>query len=161
MKNRQILSVYAENKQGVLSKITGLLRRKLFQIDSLTAGRTHKEGVSLMTIVIIGDRANAQKAAKMVGNMIEVLSVKVQHDEEIIVREIVLAKIEVATENKRRLLRGIEENVLVREISNTGNQVYIEIIDTSQALELFLVKLEQAEIKVLEWVRSGVIALEK
>ena len=44
--------VYVENKPGVLSRVASLFRRRAFNIDSLTVGRTEKPDVSRMTIVV-------------------------------------------------------------------------------------------------------------
>jgi len=42
--------VYVENKPGVLTRVASLFRRRAFNIDSLTVGRTEKPEVSRMTI---------------------------------------------------------------------------------------------------------------
>ena len=39
-----------ENEPGVLNRIASLFRRRAFNIDSLTVGRTHKPHISRMTI---------------------------------------------------------------------------------------------------------------
>ena len=44
--------VYVENKPGVLSRVVSLFRRRAFNIDSLTVGRTENPDVSRMTIVV-------------------------------------------------------------------------------------------------------------
>ena len=41
-----------ENEPGVLNRIASLFRRRAFNIDSLTVGRTHKPHVSRMTICV-------------------------------------------------------------------------------------------------------------
>ena len=44
--------VYVENKPGVLTRVASLFRRRAFNIDSLTVGRTEKPEVSRMTITV-------------------------------------------------------------------------------------------------------------
>lgn len=155
---KYILSVLAENKTGVLSKITSLFRRKLFQIDSLTAGKTADEKVSQLTIVFLGSQNDAEKAAGMLRKIVEILSVQIL-DDSAVVREIVLARFEIKSENKCRLLKEAEKTVLVNQISKTGDEVLVELIDTSQRIEDFLEKIKKADIQILEWMRSGVIAI--
>ena len=41
--------VHVENKPGVLTRVASLFRRRAFNIDSLTVGRTEKPEVSRMT----------------------------------------------------------------------------------------------------------------
>ncbi len=47
-----IFVVYVENKPGVLTRVASLFRRRAFNIDSLTVGRTEKPEVSRMTITV-------------------------------------------------------------------------------------------------------------
>lgn len=41
---KQLLSIIAHNRPGVLSKITGLISRRGYNIDSLMSGTTEKPG---------------------------------------------------------------------------------------------------------------------
>ena len=60
-----IFSVLVENKDGVLSQISGLFARRGFNIDSLAVGETERHDISSMTIVSTGeaglDRARCPK----------------------------------------------------------------------------------------------------
>ena len=51
-----IFSVLVENKDGVLSQISGLFARRGFNIDSLAVGETERHDISSMTIVSTGDQ---------------------------------------------------------------------------------------------------------
>ena len=53
--------VYVENKPGVLTRVASLFRRRAFNIDSLTVGRTEKPEVSRMTITVDADRDQARR----------------------------------------------------------------------------------------------------
>ncbi len=156
---KHILSVFAQNRPGVLSRIAGLLRRKNFQIDSLTVGRTQDPKVSRFTIVIEGGSEGGRKTAKMIENLIEVLRVKIQ-PASCLTREIVLARFLVPTPQDEELLHKIEDNILTKELEKTGNKITLELIDTSDRLEHFLEQIEESNIEILKWVRSGVIAME-
>ena len=159
MKNH-ILSVQAQNKPGVLSKITGLLRRKCFQIDSLTAGTTQNPEISQLTIVISGDISTANQASYQLEKIIEVISSKVLKKEESIVREIVLARLKPHNDAEEKKLLVEVEKIFHKELYRNNNEVCIELIDATQGLDNFLEKIHNANIEVLEWVRSGVIAIK-
>ena len=62
-----LLSVLVENKPGVLSRVTGLISRRGFNIESLTVAPTEDEHLPRMTIIVRGDerlRADHQAAAQ-------------------------------------------------------------------------------------------------
>ena len=44
--NKQILVALVENKPGVLNRVASMMRRRNFNIDSLTVGRTHNPNIS-------------------------------------------------------------------------------------------------------------------
>jgi len=158
MNKKYILSVFSQNRPGVLSRIAGLLRRKLFQIDSLTVGRTEKPDISRFTIVIEGGVDTAEKVSRMLENLVEVLSVEVLPKNST-TREIVLARFQINQEKDIQIIHDAEEGVLTKEISRKRDELVIELIDTSDRLEAFLRRLKKSKIIILEWVRSGVIAI--
>lgn len=158
MKKKYIISLLTANKPGVLSKISGLLRRKLFNIDSLTVGPTVDIARSRFTIVIIGQASEAQKASLMLGQLVEVYESVVLENNPL-VREIVLARFQVDTDADEAFLHKAERGILKKEIWRKGAEICMELVDTSQRLDLFIEKVENSNVKVLEWVRSGMIAI--
>ena len=58
--------VYVENKPGVLTRVASLFRRRAFNIDSLTVGRTEKPEVSRMTITVDAATATRSDALKRI-----------------------------------------------------------------------------------------------
>jgi acetolactate synthase-1/3 small subunit len=161
MTERFILLVVTRNAPGVLSRVSSLLRRKLFNIDSLTVGRTINNQESRFTIVIDGDEVEANKAALLIERLIEIRSVKVMKPEQCLRREIVLATVKINSPEQANILHQAEEDVLSQQIAQSGNLITVELIDTSQKLDAFLLKIEAAGIEVVDWVRSGVIAMEQ
>ncbi len=71
-----ILSVKAQNKAGILSKIAGLLRRKCFKVQSLNFKLTSDEKQSEFEIEIAGDKNCINKAKTQLAKIIEVIDVK-------------------------------------------------------------------------------------
>nr|MBP8974948.1 acetolactate synthase small subunit [Anaerolineae bacterium] len=52
---KRTLVALVENKPGVLNRVVSLFRRRNFNIDSLTVGRTENSAISRMTIVVEAD----------------------------------------------------------------------------------------------------------
>ena len=159
MKN--IITLTTQNVPGVLAKISGVLRRKLFNIESLTVGITSNPEKARFTIIVSEDMRETEKVAVTIEKMIEVLHIKILNPKHTICREIVLAKLKIIDAKDQSILEEIEEDILVKELYKSGHEVCIELIDTSQNLNKFLERILKNNIEVLEWVRSGVIAVEK
>ena len=54
--SKYTLIALLENRPGVLNRVVSLFRRRGFNLDSLTAGRTERDDISRMTLVIDGTR---------------------------------------------------------------------------------------------------------
>ena len=64
MKTRHVLSVLVEDHPGVLNRVVSLLRRRSFNIESITVGHSEQPGVSRMTIVVNGRDEEVEQAGK-------------------------------------------------------------------------------------------------
>ena len=71
-----IFVVYVENKPGVLTRVASLFRRRAFNIDSLTVGRTEKPEVSRMTITVDTNPDQAKRIEANLYNLVNVLLVE-------------------------------------------------------------------------------------
>ena len=67
---RHILSVLVSNKAGVLSRVTGLISRRGFNIESLAVGPTQDREVSRITIVVLGDDAHIEQLVQQLYKLI-------------------------------------------------------------------------------------------
>lgn len=157
---KHIVSILTQNVPGVLFRISGLVRRKLFNIDSLTVGDTSNPEKSRFTISLIGSEAEAQKLVQTIGKLVEVIEIKILDPKKTISREIVLAKFMVMDEADEAIIQASIEGIVTKEISRSGHQVCIELMDSHQVLEKFLKNILHNNIEVVEWIRSGLIATE-
>ena len=67
---------YLEDRPGVLNRVTSLFRRRGFNIESLTVGRTERPGVSRMTLVMRADDDAARRLEAHLYTLVNVLSVE-------------------------------------------------------------------------------------
>ena len=71
---KHILSVWVENKPGVLSRVTGMVSRRGFNIDSLSVGPTEDPTMSRITIIVKADERGvraAHQAAQQAGERVQ------------------------------------------------------------------------------------------
>ncbi len=109
--------VYVENKPGVLTRVASLFRRRAFNIDSLTVGRTEKPEVSRMTIVVDADRDQALRVEANLYKLVNVLFVENITSKAAISRDLAMIKVSAKHDARSHVLELA--NVLL-EMVRTG-----------------------------------------
>ena len=72
---RHLVSALVVDRPGTLNRVSGLLRARSFNIESLTVGATHEPGRSRMTIAIRGDDGHLRQVLAQLERVIDVLDV--------------------------------------------------------------------------------------
>ena len=72
---KHILSVLVENKSGVLSRVTGMISRRGFNIESLSVAPTEDETLSRMTIIVDADRVGFEQITKQLHKLVSVYKI--------------------------------------------------------------------------------------
>src|SRR5579872_1159167 len=96
--------VYVENKPGVLTRVASLFRRRAFNIDSLTVGRTEKPEVSRMTITVDADVDQAKRIEANLYKLVNVLLVENITNQPAIVRDLAMIKVSADQETRDKVL---------------------------------------------------------
>src|SRR6266550_1373988 len=99
-----IFVVYVENKPGVLTRVASLFRRRAFNIDSLTVGRTEKPEVSRMTITVDTNPDQARRIEANLYNLVNVLLVENITNEPAIARDLAMIKVAATHEARSHVL---------------------------------------------------------
>ena len=148
----------AENKPGVLSKVTSLCRRRRYNIKSLTAGRTHLPNISNMTLVFSKEKERIQNIANQINKIVEVVSVEIVQSKDVIDKELVLLTVKnSAVANK--LLKNSVHDINIRIINTVGKYFVLEIVGEGGEIEHLLNKLDFKK-DVVQLMRSGLVALK-
>lgn len=146
-----------ENKAGVLNRIASLFRRRAFNVDSLTVGRTHKPHVSRMTIVVDGQMESPFKIAAHLKKLVNVIDVRVLNEMPHVSRDLVLVKVRVDGAERSNGVTSICERYPAKIIDIGPDVAIVEMSGTEDLVEDFLEALRPFEI--VELVRTGVVAM--
>jgi acetolactate synthase I/III small subunit len=76
---RHVVTALVVDRPGTLNRVSGLLRARSFNIESLTVGATHEAGKSRMTVVLRGDEGHLRQVLAQLERLIEVLEVSDLH----------------------------------------------------------------------------------
>ena len=154
MEQEYIITVFSENKVGLLSQITTVFTCRNVNIESLNTSESALAGIHKFTIVVRTDPEKIEKLARQVEKRIDVLKVFVFTSDEVVQQEIALYKV-TRSRNVEQLVR--RHNVRILEIDDD----YIVVEKTgykSETRELF--ELLQP-YGVQQFVRSGTVAIVK
>src|SRR5947207_7154998 len=92
---RHVLSILAENKPGVLARISGLFARRGFNIESLNVGPTDDPTISRFTLTVDGALHPIDQVTKQLHKLVNVLKIRDLEPDETVARELALFKVSV------------------------------------------------------------------
>lgn len=150
--------VYVENKPGVLSRVVSLFRRRAFNIDSLTVGRTEKPDVSRMTIVVDTDEDQARRIVANIYKLINVLLVDDLTNQPAVSRDLAFIKV-AATQEARSKVLELASVFRARVVDVAPESLTIEITGTEDKIDGLLEVLRP--FGLLEVVRTGQVAMRR
>ncbi|MCL2336409.1 MAG: acetolactate synthase small subunit [Firmicutes bacterium] len=152
------LAVLALNKPGVLARITGLLSRRVFNIESIAAGYTEELNVSRITIVVNGNERDLEQVIHQLGKLVDVIKITKIDEYDSIERELALIKVQADPANRRNIVDIVE--IFRANVVDVGTEtMVIQIIGDHQKIDAFTHVLEQQGI--VEMVRTGKIGLSR
>lgn len=155
--NKVVVVALVENKPGVLNRVASLFRRRAFNVDSLTVGRTHRPHVSRMTIVVDSEQTNAYKIASNLAKLINVIDVQVLSGQPHVSRDLALIKVRSDDADSRNAMTEICERYPARIIDVGPKVAIIEITGTETLVAQFIEEVRP--IGIVEMIRTGVVAM--
>ena len=153
---QQVLSVLVEDKPGVLARVSSLLARRGFNINSLAVGPTADPGLSKMTIVVMAPELEQVK--KQLHKLVNVVKITELDPASSIEREIMLVRVK-ATSGRRgdvlelaRIFKATPVDVAVASITFLMTGKPSKLNDFLDLIRPF---------GVMELVKSGRIAIRR
>ncbi|KAK3386963.1 acetolactate synthase small subunit-like protein [Podospora didyma] len=92
---RHVLNCLVQNEPGVLSRVSGILAARGFNIDSLVVCSTEVDDLSRMTIVLTGQDGVVEQARRQLEDLVPVWAVLDYTSSALVQRELLLAKINI------------------------------------------------------------------
>lgn len=153
-----IFSVLVENKEGVLSAISGLFARRGYNIDSLAVGETDDRSVSSMTIVSTGDQRTIDQIEKQLNKKVDVIKVRRLDEAKSISLEMMLVKVSCTPANRSSLIELCQiTGAKIMKVSSKF--LLLEYHAEPEGVEDFIDLIKSYGI--LDIQRTGTISLSK
>jgi len=156
MKRRAILA-FMLDRPGVLQKVSMLIRKKMYNVDTLTVCSSRKPGVSRMTITLEeDDEAKVEQVLRQLEKFTEVISARELDTDHSYWREAAIIKLEIEPAELKKLQKEYNFEVLDHKGPDTH---IIQIAGSTRRIDAFIEELGVEHI--IEIARTGVTALEK
>ena len=156
VKRRAILA-FTQDRPGVLNKISMLIRRKMYNVETITACATLQPGISRMTLTLYEDSDDKMaQVVRQIEKVTEVISAKELDIDQSFWREVAIVKFEADSARMEELFGQYR----VEMLDHQNHEVFIvQLAGTSKMIDDFL--LELGDDKIIEVARSGFTALQK
>ena len=154
---KQTLILFMQDEPGVLNRISSLVRRRNFNIDSIVAGRTELKGITRMTLVV--NEPNKAKRKNIYNNLkrlVDVYDVVDATDQDCHIREHALVKISISPDE----IKDIDQLVAkgnCKILDDDPESMILELSGNEKIVEENIKTLKK--FKVLELLRSGKMAM--
>lgn len=156
---RRIITATVRNRSGVLNRVTSLLQRRQFNIESISVGRTETNDISKMTFVVeVEDFQKLEQVTKQLNKQIDVIKVSDITDKAIVARELALIKI-VSNSQLRAEVQGIIEPFRASIIDVSKDSLSIQVTGKPDKIEALIELLRPYGIK--ELARTGLTAFAR
>lgn len=106
--NLSILSLLVKNEPAVLTRISSLIARRGFNIDSLAVGETHDKTISRMTITFRGDEYVKDQIVKQISKLHDVLKAELMDVTQMVARELLLVKVEAKNGERGEIVQAAQ-----------------------------------------------------
>ena len=145
------------DRPGVLNKVSMLIRKKMYNVDTLTVCSSRVEGISRMTITLReDDQAKVDQIIRQLEKFTEVISAKELDTDHSYWREVAIVKLEVDAAH----LESFRGRYNFEVLDHKGEDILIlQLAGATRQIDTFLDEVGRQYI--IEIARTGVTALEK
>lgn len=152
------LSVFVNNRPGVLMRICQVFARRAFNIDSLVVSQGRDARFSRMTIGITGDPDGLEQIVRQVGKLIDVIHCSEHNSDHSVTKEMVLIKLRCSPSERSQALQ-ITEHFGGKTVDLTPVSMIVMITGDTQKLDSAIAMFSQFEI--IETVRTGKVVMAR
>jgi acetolactate synthase-1/3 small subunit len=150
-----VISAVVEHEPGVLANVSGLFRRRQFNIESLTVGPTEDPEVARMTIVTEEPDPSIRQIEKQLEKLVPVRSVT-ELEADALRRELALIKVDGDAPDQ---VGAVAEMYDATTVDVTPEAITVEVTGAQQKIDAAVRAFEQFGVREIK--RTGTAALER
>ncbi len=155
----RIISALVEHKPGVLFRITNLIRRKSFNIESIAVGPAETPGCARMTFTMFSDYNRFDQVLKNIDRLIDVRSVSPLEERSATIRELALIKFSPGFPAMRPEIMNYIETFRGNIVDVSPDTLTVEVSGDPDKINAFIKLAGNFGLK--EVARTGAVALSR
>jgi acetolactate synthase-1/3 small subunit len=148
-----------EDKPGVMSRVAETFRRRSINIDTITVGKSEREGLSRIIITLRQNAETVDLVVRLLKKMIDVVEIKELDLSTSILRELVLIKVKAKDRDERSEVLQLVNIFRGQVVDVAEDSMVVQITGAPSKTNAFIELLKRFEI--LEITRTGIVALER
>jgi len=152
------ISLFVNNKPGVLVRVSLVFSRRAFNIESLVVSPSAEGRFSRMTITCSGDPDTLEQVVKQLAKLVDVVHAIDHTGDQAYETEIALVKLECPLEERTHILQ-VAEHYKARVVDFGAESLILQIYGSSEKLDAFIDLLRP--FGVAELVRSGKLLMAR
>ena len=156
---RHIIAILLQNEAGALTRVTGLISARGYNIESLSVAPTNDPTVSRVTLVTIGSDAVIAQINAQLLKLVDVVAVEDMTGGDTLARELQLIKLQISSahiDSVAQRLRRLGGRVL----SSDPSSYIVEVAGTELEIGEFMADIGACG-DIIEVVRSGVLGISR
>lgn len=152
------LSVFVNNKPGVLMRICQVFARRAYNIDALVVSHASNASLSRMTITVSGAREGLFQIIKQLNKLVDVIHCIEHAIDDSVAKEMALFKIHTTTEDYLRVSQTVHE-LAGQVVDCTGGTLIVILHGESEKIDWARQVLGQ--FNLVELVRTGKVVMAR
>ncbi len=155
---KHVLTALVNNQPGVTSRVSGLFRRRGYNIDSFIGSSTEDERFSRLTIVVQGDDIVIAQVISQLEKLEDIITIEDIRVENMISKVLLFMKVKADVTDRVGII-VVANACNARVIEMSKDYLILEALDTEERIT------EMIEIfkpyGIIELVKTGVIAMKR
>lgn len=156
---RHIIAILLQNEAGALTRVTGLISARGYNIESLSVAPTNDPTVSRVTLVTIGSDAVIAQINAQLLKLVDVVAVEDMTGGDTFARELLLIKLQLSREHIESVA-ALLRRAAGRVLSSDPSSYIVEVTGTELEIGDFITDIG-AYGNIIEVVRSGVLGIAR
>lgn len=155
---KHVLTALVNNQPGVTSRVSGLFRRRGYNIDSFVGSSTEDERYSRLTIVVQGDDIVIAQVISQLEKLEDIISIEDIRAEDMISKVLLFMKVKADVSDRVGII-VVANACNARVVEMSKDYLILEALETeeriSEMIEIF------KPYGIIELVKTGVIAMKR